>query len=878
MYRISDEYKSKLAQAGIRKKGYLRLVPLAGEEEVIFTEKDLKDFSVLDDIYTPDEGIIGSVISKQITINLFNEINQDLTNREIEAYVGVDGEDDYIPLGRFIIQKPENGVETSKTYFEGLDYMIKFNKPFTDEHITYPIELRRLLWWVCYDCDLVLNTSYGFANDTWLVENNQFTNGETYRDVLRYILQVAGCYAKININNYGLDLYNINGDKEIAEELTSYDYKNDIQINNTFGGVNRLVIDMSQVTGAEVIREDTSLIQRDGVQEVRITDNPFLYTTTKRTEVIENLFNQIKGFKYTDFKCTILTAKPYLEAGDRIKITTTNGGEIETYLLTHEIKFDGGIKSEMSATAQTEVEKTYHFIDPVIAKTRSTELAVDRANARITAVISEGGEGYNSLTQITADLDGVEQEVSSFTDFTKNVGGTNRIKLDDALETSILSLVLNAENTDTGLYPSSTLYPSDSLYPRRAGDFFTIVVANDNAETIKKEYEIDIPVTLRRYNNVRDQLRIEFNQEKGTCEVKVYKYIEKNGDTYTILTNPKIITIYDDFDFTLYKGTNYIRIKEYTTWLIKASYLSNNELNKYYTTKVESSTLIKSTKDEITLQVEQQIGDETTGEKLISKINLAPEGTTIQGKNISLEGYTTINGGFSVDEEGNASIANGAVKIDTTGIQMADGTSVVGGKGLMSNLQFVGRSNINSNVVSGLYQPLGFWSNYSTSSNSKTQIIIDAYLPNNFTVESAYIVMEHFPIKIYNGSTLLGTGYSRKVKLYTSTADYRYLNFVIGSEFYTTEGGGNSEIANSGLGENGWTPINSGNNEVEQFISKDISSSLKVGNNKLVIESADDIPAYDNNYTTNTKNIMSKTGMVYATLVVFGFMSKNTNE
>lgn len=878
MYQISDEYKSKLSQQGIRKKGYLRLVPLGNEEEVIFTEKDLKNFSVLDDIYTPNEGIIGSMVSKQITINLFNDINQDLTDREIEAYLGVDGEENYIPLGRFIIQKPENEVETSKAYFEGLDYMTKFNKPFTDKNITYPIQLRRFLWQICYDCDIVLNTTHGFANDTWLVENNQFTSGESYREVLMYILQVAGCYAKININNYGLDLYNVNETQTIADTLTGYDYKNDIQINNTFGGINRLVIDMSQVTGEEIIREDTTLIAQDGVQEVKITDNPFLYTEEKRTEVIDNLFNQIKGFKYTDFKCKVLTGKPYLDTGDKIKIITLNGDEIFTYLLTHEITFDGGIKSEMSATAQTSVEKAYHFIDPVVSKIRSTELSVDKANARITAIISEGGENFNSLTSITADLDGIEEKVTSFTNFTEEEEGTNRIILNDALETSILSLEIEAENTDNGLYPSNSLYPSTTLFPRRAGDFFTIVVANDNAETIKKEYEINVPVTLREYNGVHDKLVIEFNQEKGTCEVKVHKYISKNGDVYTIRTNPIITTIYEDFDFTLYKGTNYIRIEEYTTWNMKAVYLTNNELNKYYTTKVESTSLIKQTKDSITLEVAEQIGDETTGEKLISKINLAPEGTTIQGKNISLEGYTTINGGFSVDEEGNASIANGAVKIDTTGIQMADGTSVVGGKGLMSNLQFIGRSSLNTNVVSGSYYPLGFWSNSTNSSNFKTQIIIDAYLPNNFTVDSAYIVLEHFPIKVYSGSSLLATGYSRKVKLYTSTAGYRYLNFVIGSEFTTTEGGGNSEIANSGTGDSGWTPTENGTNEVQQFISKDISSALRVGKNKLVIESADNIPAYNSNYTTNTTNIMAKTGMVYAILVVYGFMSKNTNE
>lgn len=885
MYTITDEYKEKLLSEGTIKKGYLRLVPQSNEDkEVIFDEKAIKYFTIRDTIYTKGYGVLGGVVAKQIIINLFNEAKQDLTDREIEAYVGVEGENDYIYLGRFIIQKPENETETSKTYFEGLDYMVKFNKLYTDKNVTYPIQLKDLLQQICKDCDVTLNTTEGFVNDEWLIENNQFAKGETYREALSRILEIAGSYCKINGKSNELYIYNIKdglsylkGESlKVSDTLTNHDYTTNLQINNKFGGVNRLVINMSQVTGEEVIREDTDLIQKDGVQEIKITDNPLLYTQQKRTEVIDNLFNAIKEFEYVDFKCKILTARPYLETGDKISIETTAGETITTYLFTHDLTFNGSLTSEMSASADTGTEKEYAYIPPVSTRIRNTELSVDQANAQIKAIISEGGENFNSLTQITANLDGVEQKVTSFTNFTAETSGKNRIILDDALPTSILSFELDAENIEKpGIYPSTTLYPSATLYPRKAGDYFTIVVSNDNEETTYKEYAINIPITLREYNGVHDKVIVEFNQEAGTCTVKTYKYVTKSGNVYTIRENPIVTTVYEDFDFTLYKGTNYIRVKEYTTWNMKVTYLTNNELNKYYATKVETATSIKETKDTITLQTEKQIGEETTGEKLISKINLAPESATIQAKNISLEGYTTINKGFSIDEDGNAKIANGAVNIDKNGIQMADGTSIVGGKGLMTMIQYVGRGNISVNATLGSFYPVGFWGNSFSQSNFRIQNIIDAYIPTNFTIDSAYLVLKHFPISAYNGSNLIAIGHSTKIKLYQSSTTYRNLNWYVGSEYNIDDNTFATEITNSGFGDDGWTPSNYLTHEVETFTSKDISSSLKKGMNKLILQSSDDVPAYSTDYVTEVANYIAKTGMVYAQLLVFGYMSKN---
>ena len=1016
MYEISQEYKDKLNQRGIVKKGYLNLLSSNSQNIATYTESDIKNFTILDDIYTPDEGIIGSIIAKQIEGYLFKAPNDTLIDKEIEAFIGVEGETDYIPMGRFIIQKPEDNKITDKTYFIGLDYMVKFNLPFEDT-LVYPCTLKDALEAICEQCGVTLATT-SFTNDNFEVENNQFVAGESCRDVLSAICQIAGCYAKMGRDNkLYLLLTNDTDEKFLPSDYTSSSF----EMNNVFGEVNRVVIKMSGVEGENVTLEDkemqkypspssinicptdldmweigqygtSSSIKEDddlkarvdilipisnyggcyfdtfndeilfniktykkdktfsrnfgnipnkllitdftsddyymgitlidplateenfgqtilnkiadgtvkplittdknntkfveyekiGVQEITITDNPFLYTQEKRQSVITNLFNKLKSFRYIDFNMDVRTVKPYMDAGDKIEIKTPNEDVYVTYVFSHEITFNGGLKSNMNATAPTNTETKYAFTPTSEKKRIRTEYIVDKSIGEIRQEVELLGDEFTTqMAQVTVNLNEITQRIDKFTNFTKTVSSKNedtgiiapRVYLDDALPTNILRLVIYAENTLSGIYPSQTLFPSPTLFPQKAGNLFTIFVANDNAESVYKEFNIQIISPLKEYNGTHDQLVIEFNQDTGTCEVKVYRYIQKIGNIYTIYNEPKIETIYTDFPLELYEGDNYIRIKsdgDFVNWEFEATYIYGNELNEKYATKVETSSMIKLSEDNILLQVEEGLGEKADSDKVISLINLSPEQIAIQSNKIALEGYTTINGGFSIDEEGNASIANGAVKIDNTGIQMADGTSIVGGKGMMTNMEFVGHGNMNDGI-SGNYYQVGFRTNSFTSRNFKAKITIDAYIPEGFTITKAVVVLSHFPLKVQFQGQDKGYGYSRAVKIYSSSNAKRYRVWNIGSEFFDEETGYDSELQINNI-LNGWTPENYSEHMIENIVTDNIKDSLTSGINRLVIQSSEDIPefSYDDN---NQINCLLKTGMMSAILEVYGFMN-----
>ena len=345
MYIVTDEEKQSYKSSGTIKRGYISIVPLSNEEEIILDdENNIKDFTILDEVYTPGYGILGSVISKQITLNLFKETEIDLTDREIKAYIGTtvieNGQEvvKYVPYGTYIVQKPENEELTDKTSLEALDYMIKFNKTYKDT-LTYPCTLKDVYNSICEQCGVISGTSE-FPNQNFSVEDNQFVANETCREVLANIAQLAGAYARIDRDN---KLYLKFFSSEKTEEITTDDYKRDIKINNVYGPINKLTLNMSQIEGESISVEDTDSIDTIGVKELIISDNYFLYTQEKREKAINAIWNIVHNFRYVDFEANVEKARPYLDAGDSINILSEDGTEHYTYLLSNEITFDGGL-------------------------------------------------------------------------------------------------------------------------------------------------------------------------------------------------------------------------------------------------------------------------------------------------------------------------------------------------------------------------------------------------------------------------------------------------------------------------------------------------------------------------------------------------------
>lgn len=257
--QITNEFIENIIN-GKPTRGYIKVLANNQYPEIIINENNyLKDFKIEELRYIPEEGFIGGAVCKRVTGN-FNNVDNNFTiqDREFELYLGVDLEDgstEYIKYGTFIVQKPSDDRVTDNTYFEALDYMCKFNQPYVDR-ITYPCTLKDLFYDVVSQATLE-TTVDSFANDDFIVENNQFESGATLRDVLKAIAQIAFTWARVDEENYvQLDFEQ---KEEISEELDENQYYN-LETSKEYGPVNTIVIRNSQIEGENVTIKNQKLI------------------------------------------------------------------------------------------------------------------------------------------------------------------------------------------------------------------------------------------------------------------------------------------------------------------------------------------------------------------------------------------------------------------------------------------------------------------------------------------------------------------------------------------------------------------------------------------------------------------------------------------
>lgn len=410
MYNFSNEAKIRVLSGKVT-RGYLKVLATDTKPEMIIDENNyLKDCTFEELRYVPDEGFIGGTVAKRVTGN-FNNVDSSFSiqDREFELYLGVDLEDgttEYIKYGTFIVQKPEDDQVNDNTSFEALDYMIKLNLPWVDR-MTYPCTLKEL-----FD-DLVAQSGLStkvtsFLNQDFIVENNQFEEGTTRRDVLKAIAQMAFNWARID--EYNDIVMDFEKKDEVAETLTADNYYN-FKKQDMYGPINVIILRNSQVEGENITIRDEESIAQYGETELVISDNPFAYTQAKRAELIE-AGRILFGLTYIPMSMDMI-GYMYLNCKDKIKATNLNNETFETYLLNHTIEYAGTISDSMEAPAATKTETKYQFTPPMIEALKHTELLVDKANQRIDAVIKNISDTNEKMVEIEATLDGVTSTVKS---------------------------------------------------------------------------------------------------------------------------------------------------------------------------------------------------------------------------------------------------------------------------------------------------------------------------------------------------------------------------------------------------------------------------------------------------------------------------------
>lgn len=349
-------------------------------------------------------------------------------------------------------------------------------------------------------------------------------------------------------------------------------------------------------------------------------------------------------------------------------------------------------------------------------------------------------QGYDSLVSTVEDMEYLLLEEE----------GDNTITIEGASKNTPFYMQIYPTSGAISLtYPRSNLYPSSDLFMSNR----TLRFTNLNTH---QTFDYELPCDLLYYDSTHyDKLTID--GETMTCiKTKMVNYTS-TGATEIATTE----TIEYPFPFIdLSEGDYTIGFINYTNAHLKVKLIRKNDLTNLFASSVYSNAKITQTKDDLTLEVNKKVGKT----EVVSSINLSPEEIKINASKIALEGYTTINNGFSVDLDGNMTCNNANINGD-----------IITPSGVLTNLQF-GCETWGWGRANAYYNSNGGFIGYNYEFNSGTYTVFQSFLnfsvdvPANFTPKNAKIRLRHSPMDWRNPQlTDMQKGSCKNMRVYEAT-------------------------------------------------------------------------------------------------------------
>ena len=369
---VNDSIKNALKQPTTQRKG-----------RILVNDKYYEVFNVEYYADAYNEGnVVGNAIASQLDFDLPYMAKFDTFKYFDGVWNGTDYE--YVDMGTFTVFDEKDQDQFNK-HITAFDNLIKFNVPFIDNK-DYPKTIFEELQNICEQAGVELvNTS--ITNGDFEIQNNQFVNNESLKSVLKAICQISGTYAIIKEDKIVLQLKN-----ETSETINKSQHMPITWKRRTYG-INQVILGLEDVVGEYVIRQDEEDIAINGVHKLVINDNPFAYTQEKRDLLIDDLFNQVKGFGYIPYELKGEWLN-YMDIGDTINIDG-----IDTILLRVNGKSPKSLESEMSAPAI--IDSAIQYVDNTASiknLMKKTEISVDKQKSEIELVTREINSVKNDLS------------------------------------------------------------------------------------------------------------------------------------------------------------------------------------------------------------------------------------------------------------------------------------------------------------------------------------------------------------------------------------------------------------------------------------------------------------------------------------------------
>lgn len=779
-------------------------------EYIVIDNKEVDIKGDLSDTAYKDTTFFGKFNLKMLKFETENDI--DYKKKEFKYYKEVDGE--AIKIGTFIVTEVKDSDTFESVNVTAYDYGLKFANPYVTSLDYSNTILFQVIQEICTNCGVALeNTS--LPNGAFIVDSNQFVNGEQYGDVVAQASGINGMFATINSNDK-LEFIFTNETNEIIEDYVELYDKRD-----TWPITSVLVATSEDLETAGAVMKDENLIAQYGEHWLKIYSYGFAYSTEKCQQLVNAIFNQVKGFAYSSFKSEY-SFLPYLSLGDKIQFRNKKGELINSLILKYETNYDE-ITLEAPSIINASIdytlpETTEQKVNKVGIKVDQAEKEIELLNKKVVD-ISTTVTGYGSVNIINASLS-KPYNITLTGNIDYPVVGTKNKK----------NLVVGNFKIDS---PVLELYINDEL---------------------KQSYSLPIN-HLYSYNGKKDELQINYN--KCTFIEKIG--VDNSGSKY-VLENP-IIHDLGEIDIEIPEGESTLKIRNLN---ISITYLNKNEYTNQLATQVEVTNEIKVASDEILIQSKSEILD--NGDALIASINTTSTGNVkIKASDtIALEGTTTVGDKIKFNLDGS---------ITAQDLRLLDGGRVIGGDGLLTNLQFISVGELDSGFTFVGFKEIDYYSQYGYA-----DCIVDAFIPDNFTVTSAYITIYISSEEVFNANNeSVGNGYPKQLKLYKGNSNEITNYYVAPSagilQHYEPLSG--EEIVNAINNQASYTPsIMPGYITTVKTIN--LKESLLAGRNVFILRTSLDRPASPESTGNSTQPYLN-TGIGKMVLDIIGYMKTEEN-
>lgn len=443
MYNVSDNFIEQIGIAGKEKDTKI----LKGNKEII--PQSFKH-SFIGDIFT-------SVMQK-IEFEV-KEGNVLVEGTQLKPRYGLKINDkyEYIEYSDYNVYSSEINYDTDIVKTIAYDNMVKFmiKCNLDNLNVKYPITILNLVKAICNYIGIQLYSA-DFFNADLVMEEDLFTVLNcTYRDVIDYICQATLTTAIIKDNK----LY-FKSAADTNKTITPLILKK-FKIKQQFGGCNSLVLGRGELND-NIFSKDDTLINQNGLQEIRFDNNEIL--DKRREELIDNMFNHIKGLKYYSFETKDLGIGIF-EPADFCEMEDLDGNTYKVLILNQSLLITSGCEGAMSANIPEASTTKYQYATDSQKRQTKTEIIVDKQGNKITQLVEETSEHEETLVKHEQDINGLKQSVSNTIDYKRKECNKNQLKLTDCQETNLMRFnMCGSKEYNNYLFPHDDLYPGE-IYP-----------------------------------------------------------------------------------------------------------------------------------------------------------------------------------------------------------------------------------------------------------------------------------------------------------------------------------------------------------------------------------------------------------------------------